>query len=68
VLQKLQWLKAWLKTEAPALEAISRRAGEAKSFFWLATEASISVGRNSRMARLLQEAGLDLPRRKLLLT
>jgi len=67
VLKKLRWLKTWLTTEAPALLAMSRRERDAKAFFWLATEASVSVGKNSRKAKLLQEAGLDLPRRKLVL-
>jgi hypothetical protein len=67
VLKKLKWLRTWLQTEAPKLYALSRRTGGAKAFFWLATKSSVSIGRNSRKARLLQEAGLDLPRRKLVL-
>lgn len=67
VLNKLAWLKGWLRNEAPALARLSRRTGTAKCFFWLATPAGVHIRPGSPQARRLQASGLDMPRRKLCL-
>ena len=59
VLRKLQWLKNWLKTRAPALEKLTG----VRSYFWVATRG-VHIRQGSPQARLLQLAGLSLPRNR----
>jgi hypothetical protein len=35
VLAKLRWLRGWLRSQAPRLNALSARPGSRKAFFWL---------------------------------
>ena len=67
ILQKLHWLKNWLRNSAPGLNKLTGRTGGSRAFFWVATEAGVSITPKSRKAKLLQQAGLDLPRRRWLL-
>jgi hypothetical protein len=64
VLRKLSWLRTWLRDEAPSLFALTKHNQAGKPFVWLAT-GSVHLRPGSREARILNEAGLDLPRRKL---
>lgn len=66
VLQKLSWLKTWLSAEAPALYGLTRNNPTYKPYVWLAT-SSVNIRPGSPAARRLNEAGLDLPRHKLVL-
>ena len=59
VLQKLQWLKNWLKTRAPALHTLTT----VRSYFWVAT-SGVHIRQGSPQARRLQLAGLSLPRKR----
>lgn len=58
VLRKLQWLKGWLATSAPALNAITQH--DERSFRWIATDR-VSIPRNSPQARRLSQSGLRYP-------
>lgn len=64
MLQKLRWLKNWLQESAPSLDKLTKRMDGSRAFFWVATEAGVSITPKSRKAKLLQQAGLDLPRRR----
>ena len=59
VLQKLQWLKNWLKTRAPALEKLT----QVRCYFWVAA-GGVHIRQGSPQARRLQLAGLSLPRKR----
>lgn len=65
LLRKLDWLRTWLRNEAPALGAISQPAAEIETFVWIATEAGVHIRAGSPQARRLQQAGLRLPRQVL---
>jgi hypothetical protein len=54
VLAKLQWLRSWLRSSAPALAALP---GE---FVWIAT-AAVNILPNSPQARALAQSGLRPP-------
>jgi hypothetical protein len=60
VIRKLQWLRGWLATSAPALDALTKR--DESPFFWLAT-GGVSITRNSPQARRLAKSGLRYPAR-----
>jgi hypothetical protein len=62
VLRKLQWLKDWLKTRAPALQKLTG----VRSYFWVAT-SGVHIRQGSPQARQLQLAGLSLPRKRVTL-
>jgi hypothetical protein len=51
ILSKLQWLKSWLKTEAPQLEALPRE------FVWIASGA-VAIQPGSPQRKKLAENGL----------
>lgn len=55
VIQKLQWLKQWLKIKAPDVHGLE------KKYSWIATNG-MHILKDSREARLLAENGLSLPR------
>lgn len=59
VLNKLQWLKNWLKNRAPALQKLTG----VRSYFWVAT-GGVHIRQGSPQARQLQLAGLSLPRKR----
>ncbi len=61
VLRKLGWLKQWLKTEAPDLNALTPVHN---AFHWIATsgvQIAFPTG-DSRIAKRLAQAGLRMPR------
>jgi hypothetical protein len=62
ILKKLEWLRNWLRNEAPELHAMSRRSSGESCFLWLATPAGVHIRSGSPQARRLQQAGLTLPR------
>jgi hypothetical protein len=62
MLQKLFWLRDWLRNSAPHLDKLTERLDGSRAFFWVAT-GGVSITPKSRKAKLLQQAGLDLPRR-----
>ncbi|WP_155815911.1 hypothetical protein [Rhodothermus marinus] len=62
VLQKLAWLKNWLRTHGKALGGIT----EPGAFYWLATDG-VHIQRGSPQARKLSQSGLKAPCRQLLL-
>ncbi|HPP51743.1 MAG TPA: hypothetical protein PK777_02245, partial [Thermoguttaceae bacterium] len=59
VLKKLRWLKKWLKNQALQLNKLTR------GFYWLATDGSVNITKNSRQARQLAQEGLRGPTRVL---
>jgi hypothetical protein len=63
VIAKLNWLKGWLRDSAPALNALTHRTDGSRAFYWV-DSAGVSITPKSRKAKLLQQAGLDLPRRR----
>jgi hypothetical protein len=60
VLDKLAWLKKWLREKAPALQRLTAADG----YVWIATDR-VDILPNSRQSRLLREAGLAVPRKRL---
>jgi len=54
VLDKLRWLKLWIRNEAPGFGGLPR------CFCWIASGA-ISLNRGSPQARKFAEAGLNFP-------
>lgn len=67
VLRKRSWLVEWLRTEARDLAKLTARR-QGVSFYWLATGSGVHIRPGSQHARRLQAVGLDLPRRKIVLT
>jgi hypothetical protein len=66
VLQKLKWLKAYLRNHASELWTLSQRADDSvPAFVWLATGGGVHITPNSPQIRRLSQAGLAMPRRKL---
>jgi hypothetical protein len=63
MISKLNWLKGWLRGSAPALNRLTQRTDGSRAFYWVAS-AGVSMTPKSRKAKLLQQAGLDLPRRR----
>ena len=62
VLKKRQWLKKWLKNQAPALNKLTAT----QSYYWVATNG-VHIRQGSPQARQLQLAGLALPRSRVIL-
>lgn len=62
MLDKLSWLRKWLRNDAPALDSMTRHA--ARPFYWVAT-AGIHINANSPQARRLAQSGLRRPTRAL---
>jgi hypothetical protein len=60
MLNKLQWLRKWLRAQAPALAALTQ-----SDYYWVSTDATIAITPNSPQARRLAAAGLVGPRRVL---
>jgi hypothetical protein len=54
VLKKLEWLKHWLATSAPAMNQLPRK------FCWIAT-GTVSFRQGSREANKIAQAGLRFP-------
>jgi len=67
VLRKLDWLKRWLESEARALQQITITDRQLKAYHWLATETGVHIRPGTPQDRRLRAAGLDSPRRKILL-
>jgi predicted Fe-S protein YdhL (DUF1289 family) len=63
MLKKLQWLKNWLRTQAPALAALTQG-----DYYWVSTDATIAITKNTPQAKRLAAAGLRGPKRVLQLT
>ena len=64
VIRKLNWLRTWLRSEAPRLASLTAGDGRIPPFVWIAT-AGAHIPRNSPQARQLATAGLDMPRKVL---
>jgi len=64
VINKLRWLKNWLKTEAPGLDRLTRGIAGETGFYWVAT-SGVNIRKGSPQARQLAVAGLDFPRRQI---
>ena len=62
LLKKQSWIKDWLKSHAPKIDALKAKNGNA--FNWIAT-GRISILKGSRQHRQLATAGL-LPQKRLL--
>lgn len=63
MLQKLTWLRWWLKHQAPDLKAI--QAAEAP-FRWVAT-GSVQISKKGKQARQLAQSGLQAPQKSIML-
>ncbi|MBR1792304.1 MAG: hypothetical protein IJ764_01505 [Bacteroidales bacterium] len=61
VLDKILWIKRWLKTRAPKIQEVKARNGNA--FYWIAT-GRVSILKGSRQYRQAATAGL-LPQKRL---
>ncbi len=61
VLAKVAWLKTWLREQAPALGNLTSQAD--RSFFWAATSAGVHIVPNSPQAKMLRQAGIEMPRK-----
>lgn len=64
VIQKLEWLKAWLREQAPEL---GKRTRPANGYIWMATRSGVHIPRNTPEARRLAQAGLGFPRERITL-
>jgi len=64
VISKANWLRTWLRDNAPQLALLTIGDGPVRPFVWIAT-ARIQIPRNSPQARQLAIAGLDMPRKAL---
>jgi len=60
MLDKLQWLRNWLRERAPALAALTQG-----DYYWLSTDGTIAITPNSPQAKRLAAAGLRGPMRVL---
>ncbi len=60
VLNKLDWLKGWLQSQANALWRLTVR-NRGRRYFWLATKG-VHIRPGTPQARQLSRAGLELPR------
>lgn len=61
VIDKLNWLRTWLREDAPRLASLTVSDGGIRPFVWIAT-TGVHIPRNSLQARQLSTVGLDLPR------
>ncbi len=57
MIDKLMWLRTWLRDDAPALDRITRRD---QPFYWLATKG-VHIPKTSPQARRLAQSGLRFP-------
>lgn len=64
VVDKLNWLRTWLREEALQLASLTASDGRIPPFVWIAT-AGTHIPRNSPQARQLATVGLDMPRKVL---
>ena len=64
VIDKLHWLRAWLRDEARQLESITVTDGRTRPFVWIAT-GGVHLSRNSPQARRLNSQGLRMPQKSL---
>lgn len=62
MISKLSWIKDWLKTRAPKIEALKAR--NSKAFHWIAT-GRVSILKGSRQYRLISTEGL-LPKKRMI--
>jgi hypothetical protein len=62
VLEKLAWLRQWLRSEAPNLDRLTRGG-----FYWIATDGRVAISRDSQQAKRLAKAGIHGPKRVLAL-
>jgi hypothetical protein len=60
MLNKLEWLKNWLRSEAPELRKLT-----GDGFYWVSTEGPIAITPNSTYAKQLASVGLHGPMRVL---
>lgn len=60
VIDKLAWLKKWLREKAPVLRQLTARDG----YVWIAS-GGVAIPKGSRQARLLINAGLSFPQEHL---
>ncbi len=66
VIRKLEWLRAWLRTEAAQLNRLTGHVGQ-DSFVWIASNGD-HIPRNSSQFRRLQLTAIRQPRKHLTLT
>ncbi len=66
VIRKLQWLRAWLRSEAEQLNRLTGDVGEER-FVWIASNGD-HILRNSSQFRRLQQTVIRRPRNSLTLT
>lgn len=64
VLNKLKWLRDWLRTKARTLESLTGIAKHAPSYVWIAT-GGVHIPPNSPQFRNLSQSGLMGPLKKL---
>lgn len=60
VVDKLNWLRSWLRNEASDLGLMTGAAPNVPSYVWIAT-SGVHIPRNSPQARKLNEYGLRMP-------
>ena len=62
VIDKLHWLRTWLRDEARQLETLTVTDEHIRAFVWIAT-GGVHIPRNSPQARRLSSQGLRMPRK-----
>lgn len=55
VIDKLLWLKSWLKTKAPEIEKLRKKDGDC--YFWIASK-NFSIPKSSKQYRLASSCGI----------
>lgn len=60
VLRKLNWLRDWLRNEAPRLDDLTQG-----DFYWISTDSRIAITANSPHAKRLAKHGLKGPQKSL---
>lgn len=71
IIQKKRSVLTWIGQDAPALLQLAVKAETAlnqPAFHWLATDSGVAIRKGSRQSRMLQEAGIDGPKRRLVLS
>jgi hypothetical protein len=65
MLNKLEWLKGWLKQQKGLKELTEKaRQTNIEPFIWVHTDSGVSIRKGSPQARRLQEKGLNPPIRR----
>ena len=64
VIDKLHWLRTWLRDEARQLESLTVTGGRVRPFVWIAT-GGVHIPRNSPQARRINTQGLRMPQKVL---